>query len=129
MALKEKNRDKSFVSDAYFIKIYRQKENDFTSETWTSHMGTRISFILHYFCLRWGSNQLITPFKYRTLITVRRSDSQVLYRRAVFKNYAGKHLYGSHFFDEIAVCPTSCSFIKKETSVHTLSCEFDQIFH
>ena len=61
--------------------------------------------------------------------TVRRSDSQVLYRRAVFKNYAGKHLYGSHFFDKIAVRPTSCSFIKKETSVHALSCESDQIFH
>ena len=92
-------------------------------------MGTRPSFILHHFCLRWGSNQLIALFKYRTLITVRRSDSQVLYRRTVFKNYAGKHLYGSHFFDKIAVRPTSCSFIKKETLVHALSCEFDQIFH
>ena len=46
----------------------------------------------------------------------------------IFAKFTGKHLYQSLFFNKVAdLRPKACNFIKKETLVPVLSCEFYEI--
>ena len=59
---------------------------------------------------------------------LRSSPFRCSMKRGVLKNsvkFTGKHFYWSLIFNKVA---TACSFIKKETPVQVLSCEYCEIF-